>query len=161
MMGARGASGVGRRLKSALIKRSLLNSATEKSGLKCSNDAMVEQLRETVLEAANTKKMAVELKDLRYQLEQNVKLRTSQLAKRVALLESCNAKLCDKLSLAQRESAALKQKLVDIDTLPTPELATQPIPSTQAIDCDGQLQGLSDWARNMIRWRVSAAGAIA
>lgn len=160
IMGTRKTSGDGRRLNSVLKKHSLLNSATEKFGLNCSNDARAEQLGEAVLEVANKKKMEAELKELRYHLEQNVELRTSQQAKRIALLESCNAKLCDKLNLAQRESAALKQKLVDIDILPTPELASQPIPSTQAIDCE-QLQGISDWARNMIRWRVSAAGTIA
>jgi len=55
------------------------------------------------------KKMKAELNELRYHLEQNVEQRTESLLKRVALLESCNTTLCDKLASARKELAALKQ----------------------------------------------------
>ena len=54
-------------------------------------------------------KMETELKELRYYMEQNVEQRTESLLKRIAVLESCNAALCDKLALASRAPAALKQ----------------------------------------------------
>lgn len=55
------------------------------------------------------KKMKAELNELRYHLEQNVAQRTESLSKRIALLESCNTTLCDKLASARKELAALKQ----------------------------------------------------
>ena len=55
------------------------------------------------------KKMKAELNELRYHLEQNVGQRTESLSKRIALLESCNTTLCDKLASARKELAALKQ----------------------------------------------------
>lgn len=59
----------------------------------------------------DVKKMKAELHEHRYYLERNVERRTEHLLKRVAVLESCNATLCDKLALAQKEAAALKQQL--------------------------------------------------
>lgn len=55
------------------------------------------------------KKMKAELNELRYHLERNVEQRTESLLKRIALLESCNTALCDKLASACNELAALKQ----------------------------------------------------
>ena len=54
-------------------------------------------------------KMKAELNELRYHLERNVEQRTEALSKRIALLESCNTTLCDKLASARKELAALKQ----------------------------------------------------
>ena len=48
------------------------------------------------------KKMQAELAEHRYRLERNVEQRTEQLLKRISLLESCNATLCDKLAVAQK-----------------------------------------------------------
>lgn len=59
---------------------------------------------------ANRKEMEAELYELRYCLERNVERRTEQLLRRVALLESCNATLSDKLVSAYNELAALKQQ---------------------------------------------------
>ena len=53
------------------------------------------------------KKMKDELNEHRYYMERNVERRTEHLLTRIAVLESCNAALCSKLALAQRESAAL------------------------------------------------------
>jgi len=58
------------------------------------------------------KKMKAELNEHRYCLERNVKQRTEPLLKRIALLESCNTTLCDKLTLISKELAALKQQSV-------------------------------------------------
>jgi ribosome-binding ATPase YchF (GTP1/OBG family) len=55
------------------------------------------------------KKMKAELNELRCHLERNVEQRTEVLSKRIALLESCNTTLCDKLALISKELAALKQ----------------------------------------------------
>src|SRR3989338_4291511 len=55
------------------------------------------------------KEMKAELNELRYFLDRNVERRTEQLLKRITLLESCNATLCCKLTLAEKEIAALKQ----------------------------------------------------
>lgn len=56
------------------------------------------------------KEMKAELNELRYFLDRNVERRTEQLLKRIALLESCNTTLCCKLTLAEKEIAALKQQ---------------------------------------------------
>ena len=55
------------------------------------------------------KKMEAELNELRYFMERNVERRTETLLKRIAVLESCNAALCDKLALASKESVVPKQ----------------------------------------------------
>lgn len=55
------------------------------------------------------KKMAAELNEHRYYLEQKVAQSTEHLQKRIALLESCNATLCGKLASSQQELAALQQ----------------------------------------------------
>lgn len=49
------------------------------------------------------KKMKAELHEHRYCLERKVEQRTALLMKRIAVLESCNTTLCDKLVQAQRE----------------------------------------------------------
>lgn len=54
------------------------------------------------------KKMKAELKEHRYYLERNVEQRTEHLLKRIALLESCNATLGEKLALARKESGSQK-----------------------------------------------------
>lgn len=56
------------------------------------------------------KKIKAELNEHRYYLERNVERRTEHLLKRIALLESCNTTLCNKLALAHKELAALKQQ---------------------------------------------------
>lgn len=56
------------------------------------------------------KKMKAELNEHRYYLEQMVEQRTAHLLKRIAVLESCNAALCDKLASVQQEAVALKQQ---------------------------------------------------
>lgn len=55
------------------------------------------------------KKMKAELHEHRYFLERNVERETEHLSKRIALLESCNATLSDRLALAYQEIAMLKQ----------------------------------------------------
>lgn len=57
------------------------------------------------------KEMEAELNEHRYRLEHQVKRRTEQLARSMTLLESCNAALCDKLAVAQKELASLKRQL--------------------------------------------------
>ena len=54
------------------------------------------------------KKMAAELNEHRYYLEQKVAQSTEYLQKRIALLESCNATLCEKLTQTREALAALK-----------------------------------------------------
>lgn len=121
-------------------------------------------IRGVMLDITDKKEMEIELNGHRHHLERYVDLRTERLMRRIALLESCNASLGDKLALTQRELAALKQQLVASAMRQDP--AAQIIPATQAIqdaqtnDCEEPLDGISDWARNMIGWRVAAAGAI-
>jgi PAS domain S-box-containing protein len=57
------------------------------------------------------KEMEEELNEHRYYLEKKVEQRTEQLLKRITLLESCNATLCDKLAQARRDIAALRGQL--------------------------------------------------
>lgn len=64
-----------------------------------------------MLDITDKKAMEAELNEHRYHLERNVERRTEQLVKSMTLLESCNAALCDKLALAQKEVAALKRQL--------------------------------------------------
>ena len=56
------------------------------------------------------KKMAAELNEHRYYLEQKVAQSTEYLQKRIALLELCNTTLCGKLAASQQELAALQQQ---------------------------------------------------
>ena len=58
------------------------------------------------------KKMASELNEHRYYLEQNVERRTELLAKRIVMLEACNASLCSKLAQSQKKLAALQEATV-------------------------------------------------
>ncbi|MDD5323529.1 MAG: hypothetical protein PHD43_23570 [Methylococcales bacterium] len=67
-------------------------------------------IREALRDITEMKAMEDELNEHRYYLERKVEQRTEQLMKRLALLESCNATLCDKLALAHKEIAALKQR---------------------------------------------------
>lgn len=67
-------------------------------------------IREALRDITEMKAMEAELNEHRYYLERKVEQRTEQLMKRLALLESCNATLCDKLALAHKEIAALKQR---------------------------------------------------
>lgn len=53
------------------------------------------------------KKIKDELNEHRYYMERNVEQRTEHLLKRITVLESCNAALCGKLAMAQRDLAAL------------------------------------------------------
>ena len=68
------------------------------------------------------KEMKAELNEHRYYLDRNVERRTEHLLKSIALLESCNATLCDKLALTRKELSVLKQPsehtLPKIDTEP-------------------------------------------
>ena len=59
----------------------------------------------------NMKKMTSELNEHRYYLERNVDRRTEHLVKRIAVLEACNATLCGKLALSQKELTALKHTM--------------------------------------------------
>ena len=54
------------------------------------------------------KKMNVELNELRYDTEQNAEHRTEQLLLRIALLEVCNATLCDEFAISQERFAELR-----------------------------------------------------
>ena len=67
------------------------------------------RVRGTMWDANEIKAMEAELHEYRYHCERKVKQRTAQLVKRISLLESCNATLCDKLALANKELVALKQ----------------------------------------------------
>lgn len=66
------------------------------------------RVRGAMLDANEIKAMEAELNEHRYHCERKVKQRTEQLVKRISLLESCNASLCDKLASANKELAALK-----------------------------------------------------
>lgn len=57
------------------------------------------------------KVMEAELNEHRYNLERKVEQRTEQLMRRISLLESCNATLCDKLDHAIKDAAELKKQL--------------------------------------------------
>lgn len=81
------------------------------------------------------KAMEAELNEHRYHLERKVEQRTEQLTRRITLLESCNATLCDKLALAYKELATLKQQpahtLPKEDTEPNDHAAKLYIVSNQ------------------------------
>jgi hypothetical protein len=64
----------------------------------------------------NMKKMKAELNEHRYYLERNVEQRTEHLLKHIAVLESCNAALCGKLALVQRDPATLQPAQPKKDT---------------------------------------------
>ena len=65
----------------------------------------------------NIAKMRAELHEHRYFLERNIERRTEHLLKRITVLESCNAALCDKLTLAYKEITALRQQSANNDAL--------------------------------------------
>jgi predicted nuclease with TOPRIM domain len=64
-------------------------------------------------DAFAVKRLETELNEHRYYLERKVEQRTEQLVRRISLLETCNATLCDKLAQARREVAALQKQLTD------------------------------------------------
>ena len=97
------------------------------------------------LDVANKKAMEAELNELRYYLERNVEQRTEQLVRRIALLEHCNAALCDKLVLARSELTALKQR--PARNLPDTGDAGQN-------DGAGWLYAMGNWAKNLIGARA-------
>lgn len=68
-------------------------------------------IKGVMLDITDKKHMEAELVSHRYYFERNVEQRTEQLMKRIALLESCNASLCDQLSRARMEIAAQGQQL--------------------------------------------------
>lgn len=74
------------------------------------------------------KRVRDELKEHRYFLERSVERRTDHLSRRIALLESCNATLCDKLSTAYKEIVALKKK------------STSDQPDKEAVKDDGNVK---------------------
>ncbi len=86
-----------------------------------------------MLEITEKMKMQEELTERRYCLERMVEQRTLELLKRMTLLESCNASLCDKLAFTRQKMNNLVH-----GTAPT-----------------------TDNDRSMIVWRVAAAGEIA
>lgn len=59
-----------------------------------------------MLDITDKKEMEAELNERRYYLEQSVEQRTEDLMKRIALLESCNATLCNKLAMINQGVAA-------------------------------------------------------
>ncbi|MFZ2302965.1 MAG: PAS domain-containing protein [Gallionella sp.] len=125
----------------------------------CNESGMPLFIRGAMLDITDKKEMEAELNQHRYCLERHVESRTGQLMKRISLLESCNAALGDKLALARMELSALKRE-------PATEIvrhgwAAGSTPTAQSVERIDQLDGISDWARNMIGWRVAAAGAIA
>jgi len=67
---------------------------------------------QTIKATLDINKMQAELDEHRYHLERKVEQRTEHLLKHIALLESCNATLCDKLALAQKDLAASRQQAV-------------------------------------------------
>lgn len=127
-------------------------------------------IRGVMLDITDKKEMEAELHGHRHHLERHVESRTGQLGRRVALLESCNASLGNKLALAKREIAVLKQQLTAMAMRPDPDTqiisatqitsAARTLPLAQADDRAEQLDGISDWAHKMIGWRVATAGEI-
>jgi PAS domain S-box-containing protein len=128
-------------------------------------------IRGVMLDITDQKEMEAELNGHRHSLERYVELRTDELMRRVALLESCNASLGNKLAQARSDLGALKQQSV-LSVIQPDQIAqsipaaqtiqpTRPIQAAQENNCNEPLDGISDWARNMIKWRVAAAGAIA
>ena len=104
-----------------------------------------------MLDITDKREMEAELKVHRYYLEQGVEQRTEQLLKRMALLESCNATLGEKLALAQKELAKLKQQpdtnlSLVAQTTPTPTSAS----GAQSNESVEQLDGIGFWAHKMI-----------
>lgn len=125
----------------------------------CDESGMPLFIRGAMLDITDKKEMEAELSQHRYCLERHVESRTEQLMRRISLLESCNAALGDKLALARMELSALKRE--PAAEIVQHALAAGSTPTAQSRDCIEQLDGISDWARNMIGWRVAAAGAIA
>lgn len=56
------------------------------------------------------KALKSELNEHRYYLERMVERRTLHLLKKIAFLESCNARLCNKLAIAHQEISALRKQ---------------------------------------------------
>lgn len=60
------------------------------------------------------KQMQDELDEYRDQLELEVTQRTAHLMKQIQLLEDCNANLCDKFEVAQKEILVLREQLAQV-----------------------------------------------
>lgn len=90
------------------------------------------------------KEMKAELNEHRYYLERNVERRTEHLLKSIALLESCNAALCDKLALTRKELSAIKQ----------PSEHTLPKTDTQPNDRTVKLYVMNNQTQKLIRSNV-------
>lgn len=85
-------------------------------------------------------RIQAELAEHRYHLERKVEQRTEQLLKRITLLESCNATLCDKLAMAQKEITSLKRQVSQ----------TPPNKNTEQKNRAVQLYGMNDQIRKLI-----------
>ena len=180
----------------------------DEASVVCDESGMPLFIRGVMLDITDKKEMEAELNQHRYHLERHVELRTEQLIKRMALLESCNTTLGGKLASAMMELTALKRQSATAAIKPVQ--ITEQISPTQSNECTEQLHGIGDharkiidstrnnwiahgcykpnakkcaspnmqlvteaddysepldgirdWARNMIGWRVIAAGAIA
>lgn len=68
-------------------------------------------MRGSMLDVTDSKQMESELAECRYNIERQVERRTEQLERRLALLESCNAVLCERLSDALLQLAGLTHQL--------------------------------------------------
>lgn len=86
-------------------------------------------IKGVMLDITDRKHLEAELNNHRYFLERNVALRTEQLMRRLALLESCNASLCEQLSCARMEIASLRQQLDFF----APEIDHQMLPEQAAL----------------------------
>lgn len=84
------------------------------------------------------KVMEEELNEHRYYLEKKVEQRTEQLVRRITLLESCNASLCDKLAQARREVVTLQKQLAGA------------MSNVGSNDCLGHIADIGDGIRQRI-----------
>lgn len=87
------------------------------------------------------KVMEAELNEHRYNLERKVEQRTEQLMRRISLLESCNATLCDKLANAMKGVAELKKQLASASILPDTNSGDCHEPLSRA--CDGGMHKMA------------------
>lgn len=109
-------------------------------------------IKEALRDISKMKAMEAELNEHRYYLERKVEQRTEQLLKRLTLLESCNATLCDKLALAHRELAALKQRpaiiLAKKDTKPSDRTAKLFVTNSQTQKPHGLNVPYNKWGKH-------------
>lgn len=88
------------------------------------------------------KTMEEELNEHRYYLEKKVEQRTEQLVRRINLLESCNATLCDKLAQARRDISELHKQL------------DSALSGIYPSECPAQVIGISDEVRQRVELEV-------